>query len=122
MNIDDNFCPDCNCKVSHDWCEHDAPHDTLILNMGVCWGRHNIPEAVDGFIFPEVIDIKNVKALEVAAFDVLNNNPNARLNLFITGLTVAVIAVLNSARRLGMPVTAWHFDRETGKFFPQKIV
>ena len=44
-----------------------------------------------------------------------------KLNLYVTGLTVALIAVLNATRELGIKVTLWHFDRESGKYYCQEV-
>lgn len=43
------------------------------------------------------------------------------LNLYVTGLTVALIAVLNATRELNIKVTLWHFDRENGKYYSQEV-
>lgn len=40
----------------------------IALKMALCEGRHDIPDAVDGAIFPAVIpDVTDVRGLEVAA-------------------------------------------------------
>ncbi len=45
----------------------------------------------------------------------------SKLNLYVTGLTVALVAVLNVTRELGIEVTLYHFNRETGEYYPQKV-
>lgn len=44
-----------------------------------------------------------------------------RLDLYVTGLTVALIAALNVCRREGVKVTLWHFDHATGNYYPQEV-
>ena len=43
------------------------------------------------------------------------------VNLYVTGLTVALIAALNACRDNGLTVTLWHFDRESGEYYPQDV-
>lgn len=43
------------------------------------------------------------------------------VNLYVTGLTVALIAALNACRDNGVTVTLWHFDRESGEYYPQDV-
>lgn len=44
------------------------------------------------------------------------------IDLYVTGLTVALIAVLNVCHRAGVAVTLRHFDRATGGYYPQEAV
>lgn len=43
------------------------------------------------------------------------------VNLYVTGLTVALIAALNVCRVLGLKVTLYHYNRETGSYYPQEV-
>ena len=43
------------------------------------------------------------------------------LNLYVTGLTVALIAVLNVCREQKIKVTLYHYNRETGNYYPQEV-
>lgn len=113
-----------------------------IINVAVCEGRHEIKEAIDGAIFGSVIkDVTNVTGLEIEAEkrleelfevkstlddlnykekgDIMRNH--GHLNLYVTGLTVATLAILNVCRIAEIPVICWHYDRESGKYFPQRM-
>lgn len=114
-----------------------------ILNMMVCEGRHNIPQAIDGSCFPKEIPskiLKNPKLLEDMAFGriwnacyrktkegepMLDENDRIffgiKLNLYVTGLTVAVISAIKAAQNEGMDVVLWHFDKDSESYYPQKI-
>ena len=63
----------------------------------------------------------NASALESEAKEKLESLNITKLNLYVTGLTVALIAVLNATRELGIKVTLWHFDRESGKYYCQEV-
>lgn len=110
-----------------------------ILNMAVCEGRHDIPQATDGAIFQNEIPsdfLTVVSILEDKAFgslwsvcwkkDMIDHKTNTivtgiKLNLFVTGLTVAVISAIKVAKKEGMEVTLWHYDRDTGTYYSQEV-
>lgn len=87
--------------------------------MELCKGRHEIPQATDGAIFETEVDPLNVHGLEETAFQKLEGLE--QLHLYVTGLTVALVAVLNVCRREGILVTLWHYNRDTGKYYPQSV-
>lgn len=120
------------------------------LNIALCTGRHEIPQAVDGAIFRDIKSLTDTSYLESMAFIGLWNAghrhykkgeigflspiegeagedfflelcPSLHVNIYVTGLTVSLIAVLNVCRKNGMKVTLYHYDRETGKYFPQEV-
>lgn len=118
------------------------------LNLALCEGRHSIPQATDGTIFPhEITDMTNTPALERTAYEgifyacmvhgggLLRYEPKLEditdipfvfeqgmsINLYVTGLTVALIAALNVCHTCGIKVTLWHYNRETGDYYPQEV-
>lgn len=50
-------------------------------------------------------------------------DPDAKIRIYVSGLTVAMIAVLNAIKRLlpDNPVELMHFNRETGEYYPQIV-
>ena len=129
----------------------------IALKMALCEGRHDIPDAVDGAIFPAVIpDVTDVRGLEVAAeaaiaraalahyragesqclptakyaqavedmgrFPRVDVAPTLGLVLYVTGLTVATVAVINVCIRVGISLTLMHYDQSTGDYYPQGVM
>lgn len=118
------------------------------ITMGLCIGRHEIKE-VSSYIFREDIkDPTNLVELERLAFrsiwdecmevgalqpipemweadwygeDAYTILPGTKLDLYVTGLTVALIAALNVAKEQQIKVTLYHFDRESGGYYPQEV-
>ena len=119
------------------------------LKIGVCKGRHEMPVNAfifGGEISPELLT--NPEELEELALDSLleltglkcacgHTHPQGHdgychlcswdmlptvntIDLYVTGLTVAVFAVVNAAKTLDIEVTLYHFDREPGEYFAQK--
>lgn len=95
--------------------------DSTEVFMSLCEGRHDIPDAIDGSIFNNSVDPLNIHELDTIATSVLSQNVK-KLNLYVTGLTVALVSVLNVCRTLGISVVLYHFDRESCKYFPQSVV
>lgn len=102
-----------------------APYNPLEIeidtaSMELCKGRHTTP-AIDGAIFETEVNPLDISGLETQAKERLASLNITRLHLYVTGLTVALIAVINVARKLGIKVTLWHFDRESGEYYKQEV-
>ena len=93
--------------------------DVDTASMELCKGRHKTP-ATDGAIFETEVNPIDVTALEEQAKAKLTSLNITKLNIYVTGLTVALISVLNASKELGLEVILWHFDRENGKYYCQK--
>lgn len=91
-------------------------------SMALCEGRHEIPQAVDGSIFGNTIDPLDPNGLQAEAKSKLRELDIKSLDLYVTGLTVALISVLNACRELEIEVTLYHYDRESGNYCPQKVL
>lgn len=90
------------------------------LKMELCKGRHITP-ATDGAIFETEVNPLDVAGLERFAKAKLRSLNANQLDLYVTDLTVALIAVLNAARELNVNVTLWHFDRESDEYYRQEV-
>lgn len=91
-------------------------------SMALCEGRHAIPQAVDGAIFDTVINPLDVEGLQSEAYNKIKALDINSLDLYVTGLTVALVAVLNACRQLGIVVTLYHYDREEGNYYSQQVL
>ena len=119
----------CMCCMYSDACDQwldRAPYEPAQIwvdsaAMSLCKGRHEIPEAVDGAIFGTEVDPLDVNGLQAQAMETLSALEIHHLDLYVTGLTMALIAALNACRSLGITVTLWHFNRETGKYYSQEV-
>mgnify|MGYP000961133140 CR=1 FL=1 len=45
-----------------------------------------------------------------------------KLRLYVTGLSVALVAALNACQELGIDVELLHFDRASGDYYSQEVV
>lgn len=114
------------------------------IKIGVCEGRHNMP--VDGYIFKKIEDPTDVEGLQEIAEEFFqklweelphqecsywdeNGNDHfipkidAKVEIFATGLTVAVIEAVKAALYYCSPwdTIMMHYDASTGNYFPQKL-
>lgn len=102
-----------------------APYNPLEIevdtaSMELCKGRHSTP-ATDGAIFGTEVNPLDVSGLETHAKEKLASLNITRLHLYVTGLTVALIAVLNASKELEIEVILWHFDRKSNKYYCQEV-
>lgn len=104
--------------------------ESNVIKIGLCEGRHDIPN-VSKYIFPcgvigEKIKVTDARGLEMYARTSIDRlirgiDGVVHLELYVTGLTVALIAALNAANYLGeIKVTLRHYNIETKKYFIQE--
>lgn len=43
------------------------------------------------------------------------------VDLYVTGLTVALGEIIRYCATAAIPLTLWHFDRDTGSYYPQPL-
>lgn len=116
------------------------------ITLGLVAGRHELP--VEQYIFTSIVDPTRVDELEGEAYnvlkplfastevvthdcpcsyadytDVLFKANKTSLVIYVTGLSVALVAVLNAARALGInDVVLMHFNTASQEYFEQKVV
>ena len=91
----------------------------ILKHMELCKSRHEIQFAIDGAIFDTTVNPLDVMGLEEHAKSVLMGING--LTLYVTGLTVALVAVINACRALGIELTLMHYDRESDSYYPQEV-
>lgn len=99
---------------------NEAEIEVDTASMELCKGRHFTP-ATDGAIFETEVNPLDTAELEQTAKTRLQSLDIKKLNLYVTGLTVALIAVLNATKELNIKVTLWHFDRESNEYYKQEV-
>ena len=93
------------------------------IKVAVCKGRHEIPQATDGAIFEQTITEMDPFSLLLEAskrlfFDFALHSGDS-VELYVTGLTMATLAVVNVCHSVGIQLVCHHYDKETGKYIPQ---
>ena len=79
---------------------------------GLISGRHAMP--VDEYVFEEIENMFSFFDLEVKALSSIEKTSDL-LVLYVTGLTVATVSVLNVAKKLGYKdVVLKHYNRDNG--------
>nr|DAY36426.1 MAG TPA: hypothetical protein [Bacteriophage sp.] len=86
---------------------------------GLVSGRHAMP--VEEYIFTEIEDMFSFFDLEVKALSSIEKTSDL-LVLYVTGLTVATVSVLNVAKKLGYKeVVLKHYNRDNGLYESQWV-
>lgn len=80
-------------------------------------GRHPIPGDPPA-IFPEGIDPMDFDALHAAANAAIPADCTF-IRVYVTGLTPAMLAVVEVCFQRGITLEAAHYNRDTGKYQPQ---
>lgn len=88
--------------------------------FGLCRGRHEIP-SVEVYLFPHEVDPTNVDALRKRAWEGIPKDAS-KVTVYVTGLTVAMMAVVQVCFARQIALTAMHYNRETEDFYPQEIL
>lgn len=95
---------------------------SAVKKYALCEGRHEIPQAKDGAIFPSIVK-PVVDELEAYADKFVYNHflQGQTMHLYTTGLTMALLAVLNACKKHSIHVVVFHYNRDTGDYDPQEI-
>ena len=82
--------------------------------------RHQMPkEALAGSVFRTIRDPTNLNVLMDQAHESLKDC--CKLTLYVTGLTTALVTVINYCQYNSIPLTLMHYDKNSGDYFPQKV-
>lgn len=92
----------------------------------LCPARHEMGDFWKGAnsVFPSTIQNPlDFQELEAIASESLKGlQAGDELNLAVTGLTTATLAVVNVCRKQGVSLVCWHYNRESGEYMPQQII
>ena len=101
------------------------------LKVGLCQGRHEMP--VTDFVFENEVNPLDVGGLEsraearllqllgLAAGESGSSVGAVRIEIYVSGLTAALIAALNVCTAHRWDVALRHFDRASGTYFRQEV-
>lgn len=79
------------------------------MKIGLIRDRHEIPQ-VNNYIFDKIEDVKDTEAMYQIAYEKINQYES--VELYVTGLTVALIAVINVCIDNNIKLTMNHYDVE----------
>jgi len=92
--------------------------------MGLCEGRHEIitndGEKINEFIFGNNINPIDVEgSISEMCHKALRDVTS--LEVYVTGLTVALVSVINYCIINLIPLKLWHYDRESESYYVQDV-
>ena len=85
----------------------------------LCEARHAMPSDCEGAIFGNTINPLDLAGMAAVTAEKLSGV--AELRLYVTGLTVALVTVINYCVSNGVKLTLLHFDRESGGYYEQEV-
>lgn len=89
-------------------------------SVTLCESRHDIPLAIDGSIFGNTVEF-NIPKLNHDAYVTIKQSGVEYLTVYVTGMTPALVAVINACSQLGVTLTLMHYNNQTGKYVPQYV-
>ena len=95
------------------------------LTIGLVEGRHDLP--VTEFIYQEgditfPLDMGHLAEIADKRLSQLGAITYTSLDVYVTGLTAATLAVMRVVFVRGYLVTFHHFDRDSGSWIPQDVI
>lgn len=93
------------------------------INLGLVKGRHEIAE-VEDYIFKRTIENpSDFGSMWKVADDYIGDMDMSvkEINLYVTGLTAALIEVLNVSKEYGIKVNLYHFNPNDQKYYKQEV-
>ena len=91
----------------------------MIKTFCLCEARHAMPEDCEGAIFGNTINPLDLAGMAAVAAEKLSGV--TELRLYVTGLTVALVTVINYCVSNGVKLTLLHFDRDSGGYYEQEV-
>ena len=88
--------------------------------IGLIRNRHQMP--VDDFIFDVIDDVTDLDWLHQVSLDKLKCLSSDKLGIYVTGLSTALVAALNTCRYLGIDVELYHYNRDTDSYYAQQVL
>lgn len=89
------------------------------MKIGLVKGRHELP--VKDYIFEKDIeDVRNIEAMYNIVSEKLNNfDKREPLEVYVTGLTVALTTVIRYCYNEGLNLILWHYDKQKNDYYAQ---
>ena len=98
----------------------------LKISVGTVSGRHQLPvqEYVINEEIEDVTDVDSIQKKVDKYFEenIANVDEKVELILYVTGLTLVVLAIVNACKKYGCDLVCMHYDRENNCYIGQKIL
>ncbi len=91
-------------------------------------GRHTIinknGETVENYIFENIEDVKDLKSMYEVAYEklyTLKKDGGRVVHIYATGLTVAIITIINVVIDLSLELRIYHYDKDSDSYYMQAL-
>lgn len=94
------------------------------INVGLVKGRHEMGDLVSDYIFKGPIeDPTDFSKMWLVADGFIGDLPMdvKEINLYVTGLTAALIEVIKVCRQYNIKLNLFHFDTKTNTYVKQEM-
>ena len=98
----------------------------MTINCGLIYGRHSVPSDITEFIYTSDIPQQHIcdaNYMERICTDFLHRHLGvSTINVYVTGFTPALLALVKVCNDRGIHINAYNFDREKRKFWRQEVI
>lgn len=96
------------------------------VSIGLCRDRHAFPEEVEKCIYGEIKNPMDIKGLERRADELfkslkVQNTDLKEVSLYVTGLSTALCAAINAAKKNKIKLILNHYNIATRGYVQQKM-
>lgn len=95
----------------------------LKIKLGLCKSRHDI-EGVHNYVFPQTLDPTNLSEISRICrkkMIALGVKQGDQIDLYVTGLSVALVDVINYCIVNQVQLNLYHYNRDTGTYYKQVV-
>lgn len=96
--------------------------ENKVLKLGAVAGRHEI-QGINGYVLNAVDNVTDLGGIEKAVNASLDKQLVGydKLDLYVTGLTSVVLAVVKYCYEHNVKLSCYHFDRDSNDYFEQVV-
>lgn len=91
------------------------------MKIGTIKGRHEMP-VTEYFFDKEITDVFDFDFLTQHIHKRIEELNIKEVELYVTGLTIVTVSVMNVCRAMDIPITLFHYDRETAQYREQIVI
>ena len=92
---------------------------------GLIQGRHSVPDSVKLFVFSSDIPQMHIcdsKYMEHICNNFIDLHSPSTVNVYVTGFTPALLALIKVCNKKNIHVVAYNYDREKRNFWRQEVI
>lgn len=95
------------------------------MTCGLIYGRHHLPDDVSDYVFSADIPVESIcdaDYMENVCSDFINKHNPDKIEVYVTGFTPALLALIKVCVSRNIGLSAYNYDRVSRKFWKQEVL